>query len=184
MFTCASAGRLAVVDVATHELLRTLDLPATAGPVALREIALSPDGKAFYLADSAAGGLWVLDGRAERVLRFVPTGAGAHGVSLERSASRMFVSNHDAGSVSVLDAYTADVLDTWRIPDGGGPDAGAVTADGSQLWLTSQDRDEIYVFSISTGTLLRRFPVGRGPHGLTVWPQPGRYSLGHNGITR
>jgi hypothetical protein len=26
--------------------------------------------------------------------------------------------------------------------------------------------------------------VGSGPHGLCVWPQPGRYSLGHTGILR
>ena len=26
--------------------------------------------------------------------------------------------------------------------------------------------------------------VGRGPHGLAVYPQPGRYSLGHTGILR
>ena len=26
--------------------------------------------------------------------------------------------------------------------------------------------------------------VGREPHGLTVWPQPGRYSLGHTGNMR
>jgi hypothetical protein len=26
--------------------------------------------------------------------------------------------------------------------------------------------------------------VGHEPHGLTVWPQPGRYSLGHTGNMR
>ncbi|MDX6478627.1 MAG: hypothetical protein QOG29_1214, partial [Gaiellaceae bacterium] len=32
--------------------------------------------------------------------------------------------------------------------------------------------------------LLARISVGRGPHGLCVWPQPGQYSLGHTGILR
>ena len=32
--------------------------------------------------------------------------------------------------------------------------------------------------------LLRRIPVGDGPHGMAVWPQPGRYSIGHTGILR
>jgi hypothetical protein len=26
--------------------------------------------------------------------------------------------------------------------------------------------------------------VGNGPHGAAVWPQPGRYSIGHTGILR
>ena len=36
----------------------------------------------------------------------------------------------------------------------------------------------------ANGRLLAKIPVGAGPHGLCVWPQPGRYSLGHTGILR
>ena len=31
---------------------------------------------------------------------------------------------------------------------------------------------------------VKKIPVGTEPHGLTVWPQPGRYSLGHTGNLR
>ena len=34
------------------------------------------------------------------------------------------------------------------------------------------------------GKLLARIPVGREPHGLCIYPQPGRYSLGHTGVFR
>jgi hypothetical protein len=34
------------------------------------------------------------------------------------------------------------------------------------------------------GGLLTRIPVGDAPHGLAVWPQPGRHSLGHTGNLR
>jgi hypothetical protein len=40
------------------------------------------------------------------------------------------------------------------------------------------------VLSTVDGHLIRTIDVGDGPHGLCVWPQPGRYSLGHTGITR
>ena len=36
----------------------------------------------------------------------------------------------------------------------------------------------------TTGALLARIRVGAGPHGLCIYPQPGRYSLGHTGILR
>ena len=36
----------------------------------------------------------------------------------------------------------------------------------------------------ASGHLLARIHVGAGPHGLCVWPQPGRYSLGHTGVLR
>jgi DNA-binding beta-propeller fold protein YncE len=61
---------------------------------------------------------------------------------------------------------------------------GGVTADGSQLWLSGRYDREVYVISTADGRLIQRIKVGRGPHGLCVWPQPGRYSLGHTGITR
>jgi DNA-binding beta-propeller fold protein YncE len=61
---------------------------------------------------------------------------------------------------------------------------GNVSADGSQLWLSGRYDDVVYVLSTTDGTLIRKIPVGRAPHGLCVWPQPGRYSLGHTGITR
>lgn len=61
---------------------------------------------------------------------------------------------------------------------------GNVTADGSQLWLSGRYDDEVYVISTADGALLATIPVGDEPHGLCVWPQPGRYSLGHTGVTR
>jgi hypothetical protein len=38
--------------------------------------------------------------------------------------------------------------------------------------------------STRTGRLLAKIPVGAGPHGVCVFPQPGRYSLGHTGNFR
>jgi DNA-binding beta-propeller fold protein YncE len=75
------------------------------------------------------------------------------------------------------------VQTTWPVP-GGSPDMGGVIADGSQLWLSGRYNREVYVLSTTDGQLLARIPVGDGPHGLCVWPQPGRYSLGHTGVTR
>ena len=72
----------------------------------------------------------------------------------------------------------------WRIPGGGSPDMGGVSADGKVLWLSGRYDAVVYAISTRDGRLLAKIPVGRGPHGLCVWPQPGRYSLGHTGILR
>jgi YVTN family beta-propeller protein len=61
---------------------------------------------------------------------------------------------------------------------------GNVTADGSELWVSGRYDNEVYVFATATGELTHRIPVGREPHGLCVWPQPGQYSLGHTGNMR
>jgi len=96
----------------------------------------------------------------------------------------MFVSNRDEGSISVLDASSLAITTTWRIPGGGSPDMGGVTADGSQLWLSGRYNAEVYVLNTTTGALVKRIKVNGGPHGLLVWPQPGSFSLGHTGNTR
>ena len=96
----------------------------------------------------------------------------------------IFVSNRDEGSVSVLDAATLSLKTTWRLPGGGSPDMGGVTADGTQLWLSGRSNSVVYVIDTSNGHLIRRIPVGTEPHGLCVWPQPGRFSLGHTGNLR
>ncbi|MGW4059274.1 YVTN family beta-propeller repeat protein [Amycolatopsis sp. NPDC004747] len=184
VFTCEFAGRVAVVDVVTHHLLRMIDMPHRNTRMGPQDIKLAPDGSVYYIADSDANGLWVLDGAATKVLRFIPTGRGAHGLYLSRDAKQLYVTNRHEGSVSVLDAYTGAPLTTWHIPGGGSPDMGNVTADGTQLWLSGRYDRAVYVLSTKDGALLAKIPAGNEPHGLCVWPQPGRYSLGHTGITR
>ena len=184
VFTCEFAGRVAVIDIQSHKLLRMIDMPQRHIQMGPQDIKLAPDGSVYYIADSDANGVWVLDGAATRVLRFIPTGMGTHGLYLSRDGRQLYVTNRHEGSVSVLDAYTGGVITKWWIPGGGSPDMGNVTADGTQLWLSGRYNREVYVLSTKDGSLIRRIPAGDGPHGLCVWPQPGRYSLGHTGITR
>ena len=84
---------------------------------------------------------------------------------------------------SVVSFATGKVVTTWQIP-GGSPDMGGVSADGKILWLSGRYGGEVYAIDTATGHLIRRIRVGSSPHGLAVWPQPGRYSLGHTGIMR
>nr|WP_238589846.1 hypothetical protein [Pseudonocardia sp. AL041005-10] len=184
MFTCEFAGRVAVVDIPGRRLLRMIDMPVRHTMMGPQDIKLAPDGSVFYIADSEENGVWVLDGAATRVLREIPTGAGAHGLYLSRDARDLYVTNRHDGSVSVLDSRTGATKALWRIPGKASPDMGNVSADGRTLWLSGRYDREVYVLSTDDGHLIRRIPVGDGPHGLCVWPQPGRYSLGHTGITR
>jgi YVTN family beta-propeller protein len=126
----------------------------------------------------------VLDGAATKVIGNIQTGPGAHGLYPSRDASQLYVTNRKDNSVSVLDSRTGAYITKWHIPGPSSPDMGGVTADGTQLWLSGRYNNEVYVMSTADGHLLARIKVAKGPHGLCVWPQPGRYSLGHTGVTR
>ena len=184
VFTCEFAGRVVVVDIPSHQIVKTVDMPQMNTTMGPQDIKLAPDGSVYYIADSDSNGVWVMDAHTYQVLRLIPTGAGAHGLYLSRDAKQLYVTNRHEGSVSVLNAYTGDVITKWQIPGGGSPDMGNVSADGSQLWLSGRYDNVVYVLNTADGSLLAKIGVGDGPHGLAVMPQPGRYSIGHTGITR
>jgi YVTN family beta-propeller protein len=173
-------GGMVEVDVARQKVVRTVDLGGMAMP---QDVKLSPDGRVFYVADMKAGGVWVIDAHTFKKTGFIKTGAGAHGLYPSRDSRDLYVSNRSAGSVSVISFASRKVVSTWQIP-GGSPDMGGVSADGRVLWLSGRYNAEVYAIDTRSGHLLARIPVQSGPHGLCIFPQPGRFSLGHTGIFR
>lgn len=159
-----------------------------------QDIRSSPDGSKFYVADMKKNGVFVIDPYKFERIDFIPTGIGTHGIYPSRDGRYLYITNrgwttlaagrHGPGSISVLDPKSDSVVANWKIPGGGSPDMGNVTADGKELWVSGRYDDEVYVFDTRTGQLTHRIPVGHEPHGLAVWPQPGRFSLGHTGNMR
>ena len=179
--SCEFAGRMVVVDLKNERVLQTIDLRPGAMP---QDVKLSPDGHTFYVADMAGNGVWLIDARTMHKIRFQPTGRGAHGLYPSRDSRFLYVSNRDEGSISVISFRTGRPVKKWRLPGGGSPDMGGLSANGRVLWLSGRYNAEVYAISTVSGRLLHRIAVGAGPHGLCVWPQPGRYSIGHTGILR
>jgi len=205
--SCEFSGKLLVLDADATTLEKVIDLNAIQTPGATspdmahsmggptagleagasampQDVRLSPDGKWLLAADMLRNGVWVINAQTMAYDHFVPTGLGAHGVYPSRDATRIYVSNRDEGSVSVLDGATLQVTSRWQIPGGGSPDMGGVTADGRELWLSGRYSSKVYVFDTTTGQLTHTIGVAAGPHGLLVWPQPGLFSLGHTGNMR
>jgi YVTN family beta-propeller protein len=179
--SCEFGGKAIVVDVHRERVVRSLLLRPGGMP---QDVKLSPDGRVFYVADMASNGVWLVDARSFRKLGLVRTGAGAHGLYASRDSRFLYVSNRGEGSVSVISFRTRHPVAKWRLPGGGSPDMGGVSANGRVLWLSGRYNAEVYAISTRTGRLIKRIPVGAGPHGLCVYPQPGRYSLGHTGVFR
>ncbi len=158
-----------------------------------QDIRSSPDGKRFYIADMHADGIHIVDGASFKQVGFIQTGLGAHGLYPSRDGKRLYVANRGShkvhgtrlgnGGVAVIDFASEKIVARWGVPGGGSPDMGNVSADGKWLWLAARYDDVVYRFDTSSGEVTQ-IKVGAEPHGLTVWPQPGRYSLGHTGNMR
>lgn len=179
--SCEFSGRMILVDVARERVVKTIRLRAGGMP---QDVKLSPDGRVFYVADMMSNGVWKIDAHKFTKAGFVHTGRGAHGLYASRDSRVLYVSNRGEGSVSLISFKTRHVLKKWRLPAATSPDMGGVSADGKVLWLSGRYNSEVYAISTRSGKLIKRISVGGGPHGLCVYPQPGRYSLGHTGVFR
>jgi YVTN family beta-propeller protein len=190
IFTCEFQGSLVKIDLVARKVLGYLRLSRGGMP---QDIRISPDGQVFFVADMRAGGVFVVDGESFAEIGFIKTGVGTHGLYPSRDGSKLYVANrgsariggppHGPGSVTVIDFATRKIVATWPIPGGGSPDMGNVSADGKILWLSGRYDNAVYAIDTGSGHV-GKIPVGKEPHGLAVWPQPGRYSLGHTGNMR
>jgi DNA-binding beta-propeller fold protein YncE len=153
-----------------------------------QDIRSSPDGRTFYVADQGFAGMWEIDPETFKLTGFVPTRLGAHGLYPSRDGRLLYVTNRGLqtghGRIAVFSCATGRVIATWSIPGESSPDMGGVSADGKVLWLTGRYNGEVYAIDTADGQLIARVAVSSQPHGLAVFPQPGRYSLGHTGEFR
>jgi YVTN family beta-propeller protein len=115
-------------------------------------------------------------------IQFIPTGEGAHGLQVSRDTKSLYVSNRMEGTISVIDFKTRKVIDKWVT--GGSPDMFQLSPDGRQLWVSGRYDGAVYVLDTESGELLSTIYTGAQPHGLAYFPNPGRFSLGHNGVYR
>ncbi|MFD5751145.1 hypothetical protein [Streptomyces sp. NPDC127033] len=180
--SCEFSGELLKVDTAKMKVVGQQTLPFEGAMP--QDVKISPDGGTFYIADMMADGMWVLDGKKFSTPKLLPTGKGTHGLYVSRNSREMYISNRGEGSVSVFDFKRDKLTKKWHLPGGGSPDMGGVSSDGKVLWLSGRYNAEVYAIDTTSGKELARIPVGGGPHGLAVYPQPGRYSLGHTGVFR
>lgn len=180
IFSCEFSARMVEIDLSNLSVAGYLNIPGSSP----QDVKLDSSGQVFYTADQRRGGVYLISPSSFQVIGFIPTGADAHGLYVSRDGRYMYVTNRGAGSISVIDLATRSVKVTWPIPGGGSPDMGNVSPDGKVLWVSGRYNACVYAISLVDGHLIAKIPVPNEPHGLAVWPQPGRYSLGHTGIMR
>ena len=183
--TCEFSGEMILVDTAKMTVLKYAKIPRTYNKMPMpQDVKISPDGSTFYIADMMSDGVWTMPADNFGTFGFIKTGKAAHGEYVTRDSKYLLITNRGEGSVSELRFSDNALVAKWQIPGGGSPDMGGISADGKQFWVSGRYNNVVYVFDIEHGKFLRSIKVGKEPHGLSIYPQPGRYSLGHTGVFR
>jgi DNA-binding beta-propeller fold protein YncE len=184
--TCEFTGQLLWVNTAKMKVEKYADIPRTKSknvPMP-QDVKISPDGSTFYVADMMSNGVWTMPADQFGKFGFIPTGMEAHGLYVTRDSKYLVISNRGEGSVSLLQFSDNQIVTKMKIPGGGSPDMGGITADGKEFWVSGRYNGVVYVFDLVNRKFVKSIKVGKEPHGLALYPQPGRYSLGHTGIFR
>ena len=183
--SCEFSGEILWINTARMKLVKKAYLPRTYNKSPMpQDVKISPDGSTFYIADIKSDGVWIMASKHFGSFKFLKTGRQAHGLYVTRDSKNLLITNRGEGSISVLRFSDNKLIAKWKIPGGGSPDMGGVSADGKQFWVSGRYNNVVYVFDIVSGKFLAKIAVGKEPHGLTIYPQPGRYSLGHTGVFR
>lgn len=156
------SDELVMVDLPTQTLKwrsKTGSLPA--------DVFGTPDDKFLLVGLTGGTGVEVYDvsGAAPKLVKTIPTGAGAHAFRAAGDRRHVYVSNRVANTISKIDYQTMTVVDNYAAP--GGPDCMDVSADGRYIYVASRWAQFLTVIDTTTGKTVRRVKVGRSPHG--VW---------------
>ncbi len=177
LISCEFDGQVFKVDTDHMSILGSVRVGGL--PI---DIKASPDGAVFYVANQGRHGVSVIDPVAMREIDFLPTGRGAHGFAVSRDTNSLYVANRLEGTISTIDFSTRAITQTWRV--GGSPDMLVVSPDGSQLWTSNRFNGSVSAIDTSSGGVINTIVTGATPHGLTYFPEPGKISIGHNGVYR
>ena len=176
--SCEFSGQMVRVNLRTETVSGYVHVGGSP-----QDVKLSPDGRTFYVANRYLGGVQLIDSRSFRLVGFIRTDLDTHGLYISRDTRQLYVTNRAGGSITVIDLGTRRAVATWRLA-GDSPDMGGVSPDGRILWLAGRYNGSVYAISTQTGRVIASIPAGTSPHGLCLWPQPGRYSTGHTGVMR
>lgn len=171
--TQVPGSQLAVIDLDTHEVVRTIELAPY----------MRPHGAAFLggsnsrLAVTSEATLnVVLVDLATGALEPVPTHArGSHMIAVNAAGTRGWTANIGDNSVSELDLVTRRFVRSFAVPTQ--PEGIAVTPDGAEVWVGSNATGAVTVISTATGEVVATLNETRFPYRLTAAPDGRRVAI-------
>ena len=168
--TMQDSDELVAIDLARQEIrwrIKTGPMPA--------DVFLTPDDRLALVGLTGGDSVEVFDvsGDSPRVLRKIKTGQGAHAFRGAGDQRHVYVSNRVANTISKLDVFTLEVVETYDAP--GGPDCMEVMAGGRLLMATSRWSRRLTVIDTQTKKVVKQVKVGKSPHGVWTLDHAARF---------
>ncbi len=164
-----ASGVITVVDTAVNAV--TARIPVPAGPPQF--LAFAPDGRTVYVSvwndARTIHAVSVLDTTSNSIVATIPVRTRPFLAAVTPDGKRLYVPNHDSGTISVIDTATRTVTTEIKVaPD---PHWVAFSTDGTRAFTANHESNLVSVLDTATNAVLATVPVGTSPHSLAVDPK-------------
>ena len=159
------ANAIAVVDTQSMRLVKTIDLGRFHRP---HGIAMVPGTSRLLATTERPFRLILVDPATSTVVRdFDVQGKSPHMVMPTANGEWAFVSNTDSNNVAAIQLSTGK---TKLIPTGARPQGGVFSKDGSRLYVTTADANQIAVIDVAKQQVVSNIVTGKGPGRIALTP--------------
>jgi serine/threonine protein kinase, bacterial len=100
----------------------------------------------------------------------VAIGNSPRNVALSGDGRRLYATNRDDNTVSVVDTASSAVVETMKVGRGSGPEGIAVTPDGRTSFVVDNDASTVTVIDNASGAVRSTIPVDVSPTDVVVAP--------------
>nr|WP_255426981.1 Hsp70 family protein [Pseudonocardia sp. C8] len=163
-----AAGVVTVIDTSVNKITATIAVPA--GPP--QYVAFAPDGRHVYVSvfneARTIAAVAVLDTTTNSVVATVPVQTRPFALAVTPDGSKVYVPNHDSGTVSVIDTSTNQVTSEIRVAPN--PHWVAMSPDGSRFYTANHESNLITVLDTANDQVVAQIPVQKSPHSVAVNP--------------
>lgn len=164
--TCEAGGDIYVVDTTSYSVVAHFKVNGRP-----RSVAFLSTGGIGFIPSESTGELNVIDYVNAKVLKTItlPAGSRPMRVKLSPDEKRLYVSNGRAGTISVFDTHSYELLDTIKV--GTRPWGIGISPDGKFLFAANGPSNDVSIVDLKTNKEVRGVKAGSGPWGIAVISQ-------------
>ncbi len=179
--TNSRSGIVTAIDLATGKQTHITTGEDGQAP---REIRVDESRDLVYASSVRGGGLWVIDAKTNKFLKFYGDLGGAiTGHYIDEENNIIYATAMRDNEVVVVDGATGNVLKKFAA-HGERPTNVHHDAEGNRLFVANQTTENITVLDAETGKLIKAIPTGKGALGVNYDPKRDRiYVANRHGRT-
>ena len=163
--TCEAGGEIYVIDTGSYKVLGHFTVQLRP-----RSVDFLPGTGIGFIPSESVGQLNVIDTVHYKVLKSItlPPGSRPVRVRVAPNGQKIYVSNGRAGTVSVLDSHSYELLDSIKV--GTRPWGIIISPDGRYLYAANGPSNDVSVVDLQTDKEIARIPAGQSPWGIVIVP--------------